>query len=105
MIHHGDQQVYQHDDVYDGVGPEHEHAPEPGENLDALEFEALEVDQAENRPEEGLYGLEEAGSLNRLRTLGCYSVVKLCAILCTWVSYFANLRHSMHAFVSGKVPF
>ncbi len=29
MIHHGDQQVQQHDDVDDGEHAEHEEAPEP----------------------------------------------------------------------------
>lgn len=59
MIHHGDQQVNQDDDVYDRVGAEHEHAPEPREYLDALQLEALEVYQAEDRPEQGLYRFEK----------------------------------------------
>lgn len=51
MIHHGDQQVQQDDDVDDGIGAEHEHAPKTGEYLDAIQIEAVQVDESEYCPE------------------------------------------------------
>ena len=51
VVHHGDQQVQQHDDVDDGEGAEHDEAPEPGELLDAGQLEVVEVDEAEGGPE------------------------------------------------------
>ena len=54
MVHHGDQQVEQDDDVDDGEGAEHEEAGEPGELFDAGQLEVVQVDQAENRPEKSL---------------------------------------------------
>lgn len=59
MIHHSDQEIQKDDDVDDRVSAEHQHTPEPGEYLDAIQLEALEVHQAENRPEEGLRGLKQ----------------------------------------------
>ena len=54
MIHHGNQQVEQHDDVDQGEAPEHDEAPEPGELLDPGQLEVVQVYQAERRPEQGL---------------------------------------------------
>jgi hypothetical protein len=60
MVHHGNEQVEQDDDVDDGEGAEHEQAGEPGELLDAGQLEVVEVNQAENGPEERLRGLPKA---------------------------------------------
>lgn len=54
MIHHCDEQVQQHHDVNHRVTAEHQHAPETRENLYAVEFEAVEVDEAKYCPEESL---------------------------------------------------
>ena len=54
MIHHGNQQVEQHDDVDQGEAPEHYEAPEPGELLDPRQLKVVQVYQAERRPEQGL---------------------------------------------------
>ena len=43
------------------VTSEHEESPEPGEFLDARQFEVREGDEAEGGPEEGLWRLEEIG--------------------------------------------
>jgi hypothetical protein len=59
VIHHGDEQVQQHDNVDDAVAAEHEHAPEAREYLDAVQLEALEIDETERRPEERLRRLEQ----------------------------------------------
>lgn len=77
MIHHGYQQVDQYNDVYDRVGAEHEHAPEPREYLDSLEFEALELDKAEYRPEERLYGFEETERIKHTQALRTWLFEKL----------------------------
>lgn len=62
MVHHGDEQVEQHDDVDDCVGAEHEHAPEPREDLDPLQLERVQVHQSERRPEQRLHRLEQAAT-------------------------------------------
>lgn len=58
MIHHGDQEIEENDDVDDRVSTEHQHTPEPGEHLDAVQLETLEIHQAEDRPEERLNRFE-----------------------------------------------
>lgn len=58
VIHHGYEQVEQHDDVDDGVGAEHQHAPEAREDLDAVQLERVQVHQPERRPEQRLHCLE-----------------------------------------------
>lgn len=60
MVHHGDEEVEQHDHIYDGVGAEHEHAPEAREDLDAVQLERVQVYQPESRPEKRLHRLEQA---------------------------------------------
>ena len=60
MVHHGDQQVEQDDDVDHGEGAEHEEAAEPGELLDAGQLEVVQVDQAEDGPEQRLRRLPQA---------------------------------------------
>jgi hypothetical protein len=54
MVHHGDQQVEQDDDVDDGERSEHQQAGEPGELFDAGQLEVVQVDQTENRPKKSL---------------------------------------------------
>jgi hypothetical protein len=51
VIHHGYEEVEEHDDGDGGIAPEHQHSPEPREALYALEFERLQVDQPERCPE------------------------------------------------------
>ena len=43
MVHHGDEQVEQHDDVDDRERAEHEQAAEPGELLDAAQLEVIQI--------------------------------------------------------------
>lgn len=57
MVHHGYQEVQQDYDVDEGEGPEHEEAEEPRELLDARQLKVVQVDEAENRPDQGLQGL------------------------------------------------
>ena len=54
MVHHGDEQVEQDDDVDDGEGAEHDEAPEPGELLDPRQLKVVQIDQAKGRPEQCL---------------------------------------------------
>ena len=54
MVHHGDQEVQQHDDVDDGEAPEHDEAPEPRELLDPGQLEVVQVDETKGCPEKGL---------------------------------------------------
>ena len=54
MVHHGDEQVEQDDDVDDGERAEHDQAPEPRELLDPGQFKVVQVDQTEGGPEQGL---------------------------------------------------
>ena len=54
VVHHGDQEVEQHDDVDDGEAPEHDETPEPCELLDPSQLEVVQVDETEGCPEEGL---------------------------------------------------
>ena len=54
MVHHGDEQVEQDDDVDDGERAEHDQAPEPRELLDPGELKVVQVDQTERGPEQGL---------------------------------------------------
>ncbi len=71
MIHHGNQQVEQHDDVDQWEAPEHDEAPEPSELFDPCELEVVQVYQAESRPEQGLWGLPEA------EIIQCSEIIKL----------------------------
>ena len=54
MIHHGDEQVEQNDDVDHGERAEHEEAAEARELFDPAQLEVVQVDQAENGPKERL---------------------------------------------------
>ncbi len=60
VVHHGDEEVEEDDDVDDGEGAEHEEAGEARELLDAGQLEVVQVDQAEDGPEQGLGGLPQA---------------------------------------------
>ena len=59
VTHHGDQHVEEDDHVTAGVDPEHQQCPEPREVLHASQLEVVKTDEAEDRPEERLEGLEE----------------------------------------------
>lgn len=65
MIHHGDKKIQQDDDIYNGVSAEHQHTPETREHFYAVELEALEIHEAEDRPEERLSCLEQAAIIHR----------------------------------------
>ena len=65
MVHHGNEEVQEYDDVDHGVRSEHQHAPEARERLDPLELEILQVDQTKSRPEKRLYCLEQAGKISK----------------------------------------
>ena len=71
MIHHGNQQVEQHDDVDQGEASEHDESPEPGELLDTGELEVVQVYQTERCPEQGLWSLPEA------EIIKCSEIIKL----------------------------
>ena len=60
MVHHGDEQVEQDDDVDDGEGAEHDEAPEPGELLDPRQLKVVKVNQTKSRPEQSLTCFPEA---------------------------------------------
>ena len=65
MVHHGDEEVEEDDDVDEGVAAEHEEAEEAGELLDARQLEVLQVDQPEHRPEQRLRRLPQAAMSNK----------------------------------------
>ena len=60
VVHHGDEEVEQDDDVDDGEGAEHDQAPEPRELLDPRQLKVVEVDEAKGRPKQGLAGFPKA---------------------------------------------
>ena len=60
MIHHGNEQIQEDNDVDDWKAAEHDEAPESGELLNPGELEVVQVNQAERSPEKGLRGLPEA---------------------------------------------
>lgn len=62
MIHHGDEQIQEHHNVYDRIAPKHQHSPEASENLYAVQLEAVQVDESENGPEQRLCCLPEAAA-------------------------------------------
>jgi hypothetical protein len=51
MIHHGDQKVEKHDNIDDGVSPEHQHPPEPGKALYASQLKVVQIDESKHSPE------------------------------------------------------
>ena len=83
MIHHGNQQVEQHDDVDQWEAPEHYEAPEPGELLDPRQLEVVQVYQTERRPEQGLCGLPEAEMRQEWVNYKLWTTSR-------WMLYFAN---------------
>jgi len=54
MIHHGNEQVEQHHNIDNRVGAKHQHAPESGEDLNAIQLKAVQIYQAKDSPEKGL---------------------------------------------------
>lgn len=67
MIHHGNKKIEKYNDVDYGISAKHEHSPEASKDLDAIKLEALEINEAENSPEESLSGLEQAAIIRRIR--------------------------------------
>ena len=67
MVHHGDEEVEQDDDVDDGEGAEHDEAPEPRELLDARQLKVVEVYQPKSSPEQSLASLPQAENVS----MGC----------------------------------
>ena len=51
MVHHCDEKIEQNDNIDDREGTKHEHAPEPGELLDAGQLKVVQIDQTECGPE------------------------------------------------------
>ena len=51
VIHHGDQEIQQDDDVDNRETPEHHQPPEPRELFDSCQFEVVQVYQAKRSPE------------------------------------------------------
>ena len=64
MVHHGDEEIEQDDDVDDGEGAEHDEAPEPRELLDPGQLEVVQVDQAKGGPKKGLTCFPKTESKN-----------------------------------------
>ena len=60
MIHHGDEKIEQNDNIDDGEGTKHEHAPEPGELLDASQLKVVQINQTKYGPEQSLNGFPKA---------------------------------------------
>ena len=59
MVHHGDQEVEQHDDVDDGKAPEHDEPPEPGKLLDVCQLEVVQIYETKSCPKQRLRGLPQ----------------------------------------------
>ena len=66
MVHHGDEEVEQNDDVDDGEGAEHQESGEPGELLDAGQLEVVQVDEAENGPKQCLGSFPKAETMRSM---------------------------------------
>ena len=64
VVHHGDEEIEQDDDVDDGEGAEHDEAPEPCELLDPGQLEVVQVDQAKGGPKQGLTCFPKTESKN-----------------------------------------
>ena len=69
VVHHGDKQVEQDDDVDDGERAEHDQAPEPRELLDPGELKVVQVDQTEGGPEKGLACFPKTENLTAFTTV------------------------------------
>ena len=54
MIHHGDEEIEQHDDVDDGEAAEHDQTPEPRELLDPCQLKVVQVYQTKGSPKQSL---------------------------------------------------
>ena len=78
MVHHGDEEVEQDDDVDDGEGAEHDETPEPCELLDPGQLKVVQVDQAKGGPKQGLAGFPKTEK------------AKECEIKSSQKSYLAN---------------
>ena len=54
MIHHGDQEIQQDDDVDDREAPEHDETPESRELFDSCQLKIVQVYQAKSGPKQSL---------------------------------------------------
>ena len=54
MVHHGNEEIEEHNDVDDGEGPKHEKAKKSSELLDASQLKVVQIYEAENGPDESL---------------------------------------------------
>ena len=54
MIHHGDQEIQQDDDVDDREAPEHDETPEPRELFDSCQLKIVQVYQTKSGPKQSL---------------------------------------------------
>lgn len=59
VVHHGDEEVEEHNHVDDGVRAEHQHAPEASKDFDPFQLKWIQIDQAKSRPEQSLHRLEQ----------------------------------------------
>ena len=59
MIHHGDQEIEQNDDVDDREAAEHDETPEPGELLYSTQLKVVQIYQTKSSPEQSLWCLPQ----------------------------------------------
>ena len=64
MIHHRDQEIKEHDDVYNREAAEHYQPPEPGELLYSRQLKVVQVYQTKRGPEQGLSCLPQTKKRN-----------------------------------------
>ena len=57
MVHHGDEEIEQDNDVNQRKATEHDETPEPGEFLDPSQLEIIQVYETKSRPEQSLWSL------------------------------------------------
>ena len=63
MIHHGDQEIQQDDDVDDREAPEHDETPESRELFDSRQLEVVQVYQTKCCPKQSLRCLPQTENL------------------------------------------
>ena len=54
VIHHGDQEIEEDDDVDQREASEHDETPEPGELLDSTQLKVVQIYQTKSRPKQSL---------------------------------------------------
>ena len=85
MVHHCNEKIQKHDDVYDREGAKHDQTPKPCELLDSSKFEIVKVDKTKCGPKQCLCGLPKTVN-------GCIFPIK---------SYFDN-TNSLCEFPIGE---